>query len=77
MSTERLVRAVVPPRRPWTASDSRWLVRLYRHGWTIERMAEAMDRGVADLAAAIVTLGEAGWLRPCDYGSHRRDEGNA
>jgi hypothetical protein len=61
-----------PLRRPWTEQDTRWLLRLYRHGMHLRAMAAAMDRPASTVAAALIDLGDAGLLGPEEYGRERR-----
>lgn len=60
--------------RPWTGDCKKYLIELYCRGWTIEEMAEELNRTPGNVVGELYDLGEAGKLRFEMWGSKRKDK---
>lgn len=60
--------------RQWTQDGVSYLIDLYRLGWTVDEMAEEMNRTPGDIAGKIYDLGEAGKLIPEMWGADNKSK---
>jgi len=60
--------------RQWTQDGVSYLIDLYRLGWTVDEMAEEMNRTPGDIAGKIYDLGEAGKIIPEMWGADNKSK---
>lgn len=60
--------------RPWMPDGTNYLIDLYKLGWTVNEIAEEMNRTPGDIAGKIYDLGEAGKLIPEMWGADNKSK---